>query len=294
MAIQPERAARPSNDATAATASRDLARRLRAHALRMTHDARSSHIGTCLSMADILAVLYDGVLRVDPASPQSPARDRLVVSKGHGAAIVYAALAERGFFPVADLAAYCTHGSPLTGHINHHVPGVDVSTGSLGHGLPIACGLALGAQRSRADWRTFVILSDGELDEGTNWEAALFAQHHRLDNLVAIVDYNRIQSFGRVEEVLELEPLADKWRAFNWQLVEVDGHDHHQLRDALHRVPFAARRPSLIIAHTTKGSGVPFMENDLLWHYRSPSDDDLAAALASLGTDIGTHDGVSP
>lgn len=286
MAMQPDRASAPPV-AGAAADSRALARRLRAHALRMTHDARSSHIGTCLSMADILAVLYDGVLRVDPAQPRSPDRDRLVVSKGHGAAIVYAALAERGFFPVSDLSEYCRHGSPLTGHINHHVPGVDVSTGSLGHGLPIACGLALGAKRSGADWRTFVILSDGELDEGTNWEGALFAQHHRLDNLTAIVDYNRIQSFGRVEEVMELEPLADKWRAFNWNVVEADGHDHDQLHQALERVPFAAGRPTLILAHTTKGSGVPFMENDLLWHYRSPSDDELAAALAFLAHDDG-------
>jgi transketolase len=248
----------------------------------MTHSARSSHIGTCLSMADILAVLYDGVLRVDPARPRSQDRDRLVVSKGHGAAIVYAALAERGFFPLADLEAYCREGSPLTGHINHHVPGIDFSTGSLGHGLPVACGLALGAKRSGAAWRTYAILSDGELDEGTNWEAALFAPHHGLDNLTAIVDYNRIQSFGRVSEVMELEPLADKWRAFRWSVVEVDGHDHAELRRALTSVPVQPGRPSLILAHTVKGKGVPFMEDDLLWHYRSPNAQELAAALAAL------------
>jgi transketolase len=227
-------------------------------------------------------VLYDGILRVDPARPRWEQRDRLVVSKGHGAAIVYAALAERGFFPVADLASYCHHGSFLTGHINHYVPGVDVSTGSLGHGLPVACGLALGAKRFGGAWRTFAVLSDGELDEGTNWEAALFAQHHGLDNLAAVVDYNQIQSFGRVSEVLELEPLADKWRAFNWQVVEVDGHDHGQLREALSALPLAPGRPSLVIAHTVKGKGVPFMEDDLLWHYRSPSEQDLAAALEAL------------
>lgn len=266
-----------------ANATAELARRVRRHALTMVHAARSSHIGTCLSMTDILAVLYSGVLRVDPAAPRAAGRDRLVVSKGHGAAAMYAVLAESGFFPVADLASYCRDGSPLTGHINHHVPGVDVSTGSLGHGIPIAAGLALAAQRQGADWRAYVLLSDGELDEGTTWEAALFAQHHRLDNLVAIVDYNKIQSFGRVSEVLELEPLAAKWRAFNWEVVELDGHDHAALDQALRAAPFQAGRPSVILAHTVKGKGVPFMEDDLLWHYRSPSDEQLTAALAALG-----------
>jgi transketolase len=260
----------------------ELSRRLRGHALRMVHAARSSHIGTCLSMADILAVLYDGVLRVDPARPAWPGRDRLVVSKGHGAAIVYAALAERGFFPVDRLATYCRAGSALTGHINHHVPGVDLSTGSLGHGLPVACGLALAARRDKAPWRVYAILSDGELDEGTAWEAALFAQHHRLDNLVVVVDYNKIQSFGRVSEVLELEPLAAKWEAFNWGVREVDGHDHAALAAAFAAAPFTPGRPSVLLAHTVKGRGVPFMEDDLLWHYRSPDDAELAAALAAV------------
>lgn len=265
---------------------RELSRRLRGHALRMTHAARSSHVGTCLSMADILAVLYGNVLRVDPANPGWADRDRVVISKGHGAAIVYAALGERGFFPIDRLTEYCRDGSPLTGHINHHVPGVDVSTGSLGHGLPVACGLALGARRSGAQWRTFAILSDGELDEGTTWEAALFAPHHKLDNLVAIVDYNKIQSFGRVSEILDLEPLAEKWRAFNWGVSEVDGHDHESVREALESVPISTGRPTLIVAHTVKGKGVPFMEDDLLWHYRPPSDEELAAALAAVdGTD---------
>jgi len=260
----------------------ELSRRLRRHALRMVHAAKSSHIGTCLSMADILAVLYDGVLNVRPAEPQWPGRDRLVVSKGHGAAIVYAALAERGFFPVTELDRYCRDGSPLTGHINSHVPGVDAATGALGHGLGIACGLALGARRSGAGWRAFTILSDGELDEGSIWEAVLFAPHHRLDNLVAIVDYNKIQSFGRVSDVLELEPLAAKWRAFNWGVRELDGHDHDALRAALTALPIEPGRPSVLIAHTVKGKGVPFMEDDLLWHYRSPSDAELAAALAAV------------
>jgi transketolase len=236
-------------------------------------------------MADILAVLYGDVLRVDAARPTWPERDRLVVSKGHGAAAVYAVLAERGFLPVSELGDYCREGSFLTGHINHDVPGVDFSTGSLGHGLPVACGLALGAKRSGSAWRTFAILSDGELDEGSNWEAALFASHHGLDNLTAIVDYNRIQSFGRVSEVLELEPLADKWRAFRWGVTEVDGHDHAQIQRVLRALPLDVGRPSLVLAHTVKGKGVAFMEDDLLWHYRSPSTEELSAALALLAAE---------
>jgi transketolase len=249
----------------------------------MVHGARSSHIGTCLSMADILAVLYDRVLRVDPSNADWAERDRLVVSKGHGAAIVYAALAERGFFPAAELADYCRAGSRLTGHINHHVPGIDLATGSLGHGLSVACGMALAAKRRSVGWRVFTILSDGELDEGSIWEAALLAQHHGLDNLTAIIDFNKIQSFGRVDEVIRLEPLADKWRAFNWEVVEVDGHDHARLSEVLSALPLRAGKPGVVIAHTIKGKGVPFMEDQLLWHYRAPSDAELAQALAAVG-----------
>ncbi len=181
--------------------TRELARRLRGHALRMTHRARASHIGSCLSMADILAVLYGGVLRLDPARPDWSERDRLVVSKGHAAAIVYAALAEAGFLPIEELDAYSANGGRLAGHVTKSAPGVELSTGSLGHGLPVAAGMALAAQRAGACWRAFCVLSDGELDEGSNWEAVQFAQHFRLSNLVAIVDYNKIQSFGSVAEV---------------------------------------------------------------------------------------------
>jgi transketolase len=240
-------------------------------------------------MADILSVLYADVLRVSPDEPDNPDRDRLVVSKGHGAAIVYAVLAEMGFFPREELARFCTSGSALTGHVNHHVPGVDVSTGSLGHGLSVACGLALAARRDDASWRAYTILSDGELDEGSIWEGALFAGHHGLDNLVAVIDYNKIQSFGRVSEVLELEPLGDKWSAFNWAVREVDGHDHDALSGAFAELPFERGRPSVIIAHTVKGKGVPFMEDRLLWHYRSPRDEELLAALAAV--DAGETEG---
>ena len=260
-----------------------LASRLRADALRMIHRAGASHVGTCLSMADILAVLYGRVLRVDPAQPHWPDRDRFVLSKGHGAAIVYAALAGRGFFPRAWLEDYCRDGSRLGGHITSHgVPGVEVSTGSLGHGLPIGCGMALAGKRDGCPYRVFVLLSDGELDEGSNWEAALFAPHHGLDNLVAIIDYNKIQSFGSVAEVLELAPLADKWRAFRWEVREIDGHNHAQIEEAL-GAPRALGRPVAIVAHTVKGKGVSFMEGQLLWHYRPPDAEQLESALAELG-----------
>jgi transketolase len=260
-----------------------FANKIRAHALRMVSKANASHIGTCLSMADILAALYTEHLRIKPKNPKWTDRDRFILSKGHGAAIVYAALAEKGFFPKKWLKDYCQDGSPLTGHISHHVPGVEVSTGSLGHGLPIGCGMALAAKRDHKNWRTFVLLSDGELDEGSNWEAILFAPHHRLDNLVAIVDYNKIQSFGAVKDVLDLEPLADKWRAFGWEVREVDGHNHEQLDKAFQKLPFVAQKPSVLIAHTVKGKGISYMEHQLAWHYRAPNAELLEKALLELG-----------
>lgn len=235
---------------------KDLAVKIRAHSLRMTHKANASHVGTCLSMADILAVLYSGILRVDSARLDWPDRDRFILSKGHGCAALYAVLAERGFFPKEWLETYCQDGAHLAGHITHHgVPGVEVSTGSLGHGLPIGCGIALAGKREGRSYRVFVILSDGEMDEGSNWEAILFASHHHLDNLVAIVDYNKMQSFGVVKEVLDLEPLADKWHAFRWAAREIDGHDHRQIEAALASVPFEGGKPSVIIAHTVKSKG---------------------------------------
>jgi transketolase len=266
------------------TSYRDLAKQIRAYVLRMTHKANASHVGTCLSIADLLAVLYDGILRVDTASPDLPDRDRFILSKGHGCAALYAVLAEQGFFPKEWLDTYCQDGSHLAGHITHHgVPGVEVSTGSLGHGLSIGCGMALAAKRDAQSYRVFVLLSDGECDEGSTWEAALFAPHHRLDNLIAIVDYNKIQSLGTVKEVLNLEPLADKWRTFGWAVREIDGHNFEQIENALRTVPFKPSSPSCIIAHTVKGKGVSFMENQVVWHYKSPNAEQLRQALFELG-----------
>jgi transketolase len=262
--------------------TRTLARRIRIHALRMTSLGGGAHIGAIFSCADILAVLYGGILRVDPQAPTDPARDRFVLSKGHAGGGLYAALAERGFFPVAKLQTHYQDGSDLCGHVSHELPGVDVSTGALGHGLSIASGMAYSAMLKSASHRVFCLLSDGECDEGSTWEGALFAAHHGLANLVAIVDYNRIQGIAPVSEVLELEPFADKWTAFGWAVREVDGHDHEGLRTALGAAPFAPGKPSCLIAHTTKGKGVSFMENTVLWHYRIPRGAEFDAALAEL------------
>lgn len=260
-------------------ADRAFAASIRAHAMRMVHAANASHIGGAHSMSDILAVLYAGVLRVRPEEPAWTERDRLILSKGHCCSALYATLALRGFFPEEELKTFGQDGSRLMTHISHHIPGVEFSTGSLGHGLPFGCGKALAAKRQGRDHRVFVILSDGELDEGSNWEAILFAPQHRLDNLVVIVDYNKIQSLGSVAEVLELEPLADKFRSFRWAVREVDGHDHAALREVFAGVPLQSGRPTCVIAHTTKGKGVAFMENELRWHYKSPSAEQLAEAL---------------
>lgn len=261
----------------------ELARQIRREVLRMTHRAKSSHVGTSFSMAELLAVLYHGVLRVDPTLPDWTERDRFILSKGHGCAGLYAVLAERGFFPHAWLETFYQDGGKLAGHVTHHgVPGVEVSSGALGHGLSLACGMSLAAKRDRADWRVFTLLSDGECDEGSIWEAAMFAGHHQLDNLIAIVDYNKIQSLGTVKAVLDLEPFAAKWRAFGWSVREIDGHNLSEIEAALSAVPYQPAKPNCVIAHTVKGKGVSFMENQLLWHYRSPDSEELRKALAEL------------
>jgi transketolase len=259
------------------------ANRLRAHAIAMVHEAKASHIGSCLSCADLLACLYWHTLRVDPMRPSWEDRDRFLLSKGHAAAILYAALAERGFLEIDELSSYCKDGSRLTGHVTTTVPGVELSTGSLGHGLPVACGIALAAKRDGKAFRTFALLSDGELDEGSNWEAILFAPHHQLDNLTVIIDYNKIQSFGRTTEVLNLDPLGDKFTAFGWSTCEIDGHSIRQITETFDALPLTSGRPTAIIAHTTKGKGVSFMQDQLAWHYKSPTSEQTAQAYAELG-----------
>jgi transketolase len=250
----------------------DMARAIRLRALEMTHRGRASHIASGLSIADLLAVLYAGVLHVYPGEPDRPDRDRLLVSKGHAAAVLYAALALRGFFPETWLEGYHQDGQPLGGHVTAQgIPGVELSTGALGHGLPVGLGMALASQRFGPPYRVFVILSDGECDEGSVWEAALLAAHHGVDNLVAVIDYNKLQSLDTVERTVRLEPLAEKWRAFGWEVAEVDGHHHGDLAGVLSGAPLRSGRPTCIVAHTVKGKGVPEMENRVEWHYRSPS-----------------------
>ena len=260
-----------------------LAKKIRLHAVRMTSRGGSSHVASILSMADLLAVLYGSVLRVDPKKPAWPDRDRFILSKGHGGAGVYAALAERGFFPLEWLESHYQDGSLLSGHVSHKgLPGVEMSTGSLGHGLSVGTGMAYGAKLDNLKHRIFVLLSDGECDEGSNWEAILFAAHHKLDNLVALVDYNKIQSLKSVSETLELEPFREKWESFGWFVEEVDGHNHEEIKEACSKIPFKVGTPNCILAHTIKGKGVSFMENNNLWHYRSPKGEEFENALKEL------------
>lgn len=263
-----------------------IAQSLRAHAVRMIHKSKASHLGSCLSMADLVACLYWDAMRINPDAPSWKDRDRFFLSKGHGAALLYAALANRGFFPVKELEQYCQNGSLLTGHVTSGVPGVEFSSGSLGHGLPVACGMALAAKREGLAYRTFVLCSDGELDEGSNWEALLFAPQHKLDNLVLIVDYNKIQSFGHTKDIIDLDPLADKFRAFRWAVREIDGHNMLEIKNALRASPPEPGRPSAIIAHTMKGRGVAIMEDQLAWHYKTPTAEQVNEAMRELGVDL--------
>jgi transketolase len=261
----------------------DLSLRLRRQTLQMVNRAKSSHVGTNFSMIELLAVLYGKALNVDPQRPDWSDRDRFILSKGHGCAALYAVLAERGFFPGEWLETFYQNGSRLAGHATHaNVPGIEISTGSLGHGLSVSTGMALAAKRDGKAHRVFCLLSDGECDEGSNWEPILFAPQHKLDNLIAIVDYNKIQSLGTTKEIMDLEPFADKWRAFGWSVQEIDGHDLPQIEEALSSVPFQTGKPSCIIAHTVKGKGVSFMEDKILWHYRTPQGEEYAAACAEL------------
>lgn len=261
----------------------ELARNARVSAVQMCSRSGASHIGAALSVIDILAVLYGEVADVAPHRTDDPSRDIVLVSKGHSASGVYAVMAHAGFFPTAWLDDYYLDGSHLGGHVTAHgIPGVELSTGALGHALPFGVGRAITDKRDGIDRRVFVVLSDGECAEGSNWEAALMAAHHELGNVTVIVDRNGLQILGHTEDVLGLEPFADKWRAFGWEVVEVDGHDHEALAEAM--LPRGVR-PRAIIANTTKGKGVDFMEDKVEWHTLVPNDEHLASALAQLATD---------
>jgi transketolase len=263
--------------------SKQLANNIRKHAVTMTSLGGSSHIGSILSIADILAVLYGSVLQVKAEEPRWIDRDRFILSKGHAGAGVYAALAESGFISVDKLKTHYQDGSDLSGHVSHKgIPGVEFSTGSLGHGLPVATGMALAAIINKNKHRVVVLMSDGECDEGSNWEAILFAAHHKLSNLVVIIDRNRLQSIHSTEDTLSLEPFPDKWKSFGWEVVEVDGHNHEEIFNACSNINTPQNKPLCVIANTIKGKNVSFMENNVLWHYRSPQGDEYKAAILEL------------
>ncbi|MEW6540447.1 MAG: transketolase [Bacillota bacterium] len=260
------------------------AREIRKHIIRMVAEAGSGHPGGSLSAADIVTALYFNEMRLDPVRPDWPDRDRFVLSKGHAAPVLYAALAERGYFPVAELSTLRKLGSRLQGHPDmRKLPGVEMSTGSLGQGLSAANGMALAARLDGRDYRVYVLLGDGECQEGQVWEAAMAAAHYALENLTAIVDFNGLQIDGPVSEVMALEPLPDKWRAFGWHVLEIDGHDFGQILPALEQARSAGGRPTAIVARTVKGKGVSFMEHGVDWHGVAPKGDQVARALAELG-----------
>jgi transketolase len=259
---------------------------LRRRLVTTSAKARIPHLGSCLSCVELLVQLYWKELRVDPGNPEDPERDRFLLSKGHGAPILFQVLAERGFFPLGRLADFGKAGSVFHEHPPKpgYIPGIEAATGSLGHGLPMALGMALAACIQQRPTRCYALLSDGECNEGSIWEAALLAASHKLHRLTAIIDFNKWQATGRSQEVLALDPLAAKWEAFGWHALEIDGHDFGAIAQALESARAEQDRPSVIVAHTVKGRGVSFMEDDNNWHYRTPSPEELAAALAELET----------
>lgn len=264
-------------------ALRNKAYEIRQRNLIMIHEAGGGHTGGDLSSADILAALYlNGGLNVDPQNPRAPERDRFFMSKGHGSGLLYTTLAFAGFFPEEELTTFMKPLSRLNGHPNVHVPGVEANTGALGHGLPMAVGAALAAKMDGAAWRTFVLTGDGELQEGSNWEAAMAAAQYQLDNLTLIIDRNRFQMVDRTERIIGLEPLADKWRAFGWAVREINGHDHEEIMRTLTGIPFEVGKPNCVLAYTHKGEGVSFIKDRAGWHHRVPNEEELNTALEEL------------
>lgn len=250
--------------------SEQLAWLIRRHGVEMTHLSGGSHIGAIMSVADIIAVLYTDAMKYNPKEPKWDERDRMILSKGHAGASIYAALAELGFFPVDELKSHYANGSRLSGHVSHHLPGVDFSTGSLGHGLSAGAGMAYALKKNKKSNKVYVVLGDGECNEGSVWEAAQYAKHYKLDNLIAVIDYNHMQSMDFCDNTLEVVDMCAKWRAFGWNVIEVNGHNHDELKKAFAEAVEKVEAPTIIIANTIKGYGVSFMENDILWHYRFP------------------------
>jgi len=260
-----------------------IAKEIRKKILKMMYESKAAHIGSCLSCVDILTVLYFKILKIDPKNPLAENRDRFILSKGHAVASLYAILSKRGFFPEEILDTYCQSGGKLPGHSTlGTVPGIEITTGSLGHGLSVGAGIALAGKRDEKKYRVFVLMSDGECEEGSIWEAALFAHHHKLDNLIGIVDYNKLQAFGRIKDILDLEPLFKKWQSFGWEVKEIDGHNFSEIEKVFSKIPFKKGKPSLVIAHTIKGKGVSFMENKMEWHYYNLNKEQYQQALKEL------------
>lgn len=263
-----------------------FAKKLRQSILAMAYHAGGAHIAPAFSMVDILTVLYWKYLDIEPKNSTDPNRDRFILSKGHGCAALYVVLAEKGFFDKKILKTYCANGSILGGHPDMHaIPGVEASTGSLGHGLSIALGIAYAAKLSGKEYKVVTLLGDGECQEGTIWEAAMAASQLGLDNLTAIIDYNKLQGMGLVSEINSLEPLAEKWKSFRWNVKEIDGHDFTQIIDSLESIP-NNYGPKMIIANTIKGKGISFMENKVIWHYRLPDKDEMLIACKELGINL--------
>ena len=264
--------------------SKQLAWLIRRHGVEMTHISHGSHIGAILSVADIVAVLYNDVANISPENLKDENRDRIILSKGHAGAAIYAALAEKGFFDREELKTHYADGSRLSGHVSHKgVPGVEFSTGSLGHGACVAAGIALNSKLDKKPYYTYAIVGDGECDEGSIWEMALFANHFKLNQFVVVVDNNKMQSLDFCENTLALAPFAEKWKAFGWNVLEIDGHNHDELREAFAKAKESKDKPTVIIANTVKGKGISFMEFDILWHYRFPHEgEEYDGALKEL------------
>lgn len=261
-----------------------LSREIRQDVFRTIYQGGGGHIPASLSIVEIVAVLYDHILRIDPQHPQDPRRDRFILSKGHAAVALYVVLSHKGFFDRKHLSTFGRRGTMLGGHPDRHkIPGVEATTGALGHGFPFGVGMALAGKLDSLDYRVFTLLGDGECQEGSIWEAALFAPQHQLDNLIAIVDYNKLQAMDHLDKIVSMKHMAEKWRSFGWETMEVDGHDIPQLMAVLGTIPAAAGKPTCVIAHTVKGKGIRFMENEPLWHYRMPNADELKWACMDLG-----------
>ena len=257
-----------------------LPNKLRINVLEMISNAGSSHVGSAFSIAEIVTVLYSGILNISAENVKENNRDRIIISKGHAVAILYAILAEKGFFPKEWLDTFYKNDTILAGHAtSKHIPGIELSTGSLGHGLSVGCGMAYNSLLDNLNFRVVVLMSDGECNEGSVWEAIMFAGHHKLNNLLVVVDYNKIQSLGHTKDILDLEPFVDKWKAFRWNVKEIDGHNMDEIYSA---VSERSEMPTVIIAHTIKGKGVSFMEDTVLWHYRTPKGDELKEALIEI------------